>query len=121
MYSATRGSVTILAAIAATVHAAGCASSDANVRMEPQSVAKRLGEPHCKASIPLSQDEVLTEARRWGDPNPQIRPEWVKIVADMRPGDQLRMIDCVRAKHNFYFAHIRNYSILAKMYTAILD
>lgn len=89
--------------------------------MEPHSVAKRLGEPDCRVSIPLTQEEVLAEARRWGDPNPEARPEWAKILAELRPGDQLQMVDCVRAKHNFYFAHVRNDAIVTRMYTAILD
>jgi len=65
--------------------------------MEPHSVAVRLGEPHCRVSVPLTQAEVLGEARHWGDSNPEARPEWARIVADLRPEDQLRMVDCVRA------------------------
>jgi len=121
MYSATRRSRAALATLAATIFYGGCANSGANLKMEPHSFAKRLGEPHCRVSIPLTQTEVLGEARRWGDPNPEARPEWVTIVAEIRPGDQLRMVDCVRSKHNFYFAHFRGDVIVTRMYTAILD
>jgi hypothetical protein len=121
MFSGGQRSMRITVAVAGLVLVAGCATSDATIKMEPHSVAKRLGVPHCQVSIPLSQTEVLEEARRWGDPIGEFRPEWAKIVAELKPGDQLRMIDCVRVDHNFYFAHIRNDTILTKMYTMILD
>jgi hypothetical protein len=89
--------------------------------MEPHSVAKRLGVSNCQVSVPLTQSELLEEAHRGGDPNTESRPEWVKIVSEIKPGDQLRLIDCAQSKHNFYFAHIRDGSIVTKMYTMILD
>jgi hypothetical protein len=89
--------------------------------MEPASVARQLGVPMCRASIPLTQEEVLSDKRRWGDPDTESRPEWLKIVAEFQPGDQLRMINCIRAHHNFYYAHIRNGVIVTEMYTMILD
>ena len=121
MCSASRLSIVALTTLAATILASGCANSDAKLKMEPHSVAARLGEPQCRVSVPLTQAEALGLARSWGDPNPEARPEWAKIVAELRPGDQLRMVDCVRAKHNFYFAHIRGDAIITKMYTMILD
>lgn len=75
----------------------------------------------CRASIPLTQAELLSDTRQWGDPDPEARPQWLKILAEFRPGDQLRMIDCIRARHNFYYAHIRNGVIVNEMHTMILD
>jgi hypothetical protein len=89
--------------------------------MDRRAVAKRLGEPDCRASVPLTQAQLLELARRGGDPNVEDRPEWAKIVAELLPGDELRLINCVPSRHNIFFAHIRNGVILSKMYTVILD
>lgn len=112
---------TTVAALAAMAGVAGCANSHGRLKLEPAAVARQLGVPRCRASVPLTQEEVLGDARRWGDPHPESRPEWLKIIAEIRPGDQLRMIDCIRTHHNFYYAHIRNGAIVTEMYTIILD
>ena len=118
---ANRCSMKFLVAAAGSFLLAGCATSDGPIKMESHSVAERLGVPHCQVSIPLSQTEVLEEARRGGDAITESRPEWTKILSELKPGDQLRMIDCMRVEHSFYFAHIRNDAIVTKMYTMILD
>ena len=100
---------------------AACASSGWHLEMEPGSVARQLGVPRCRASVPLTQAEVLENANRLGDPYTESRPEWSKTVAEIQPGDQLRLIDCVRANHNYYYAHIHEGVIVTKMYTMILD
>jgi hypothetical protein len=89
--------------------------------MEPRSVAKRLGVPHCRVSTPLNQEEVLREARVLGEPSPEARPEWAEIISELQPGDQLRMIDCVRDVGTLYFAHIRDDVFVTRMYTLIID
>jgi hypothetical protein len=121
MSSSRRHSLGLFVIFSACTLLVACASSGWGVQMEPRSVSKRLGEPDCRVSIPLSQAEVLDLAGRWGHPITASRPEWKKMVAEFEPEDQLRLIDCVKAKHNYYFAHIHDDSIITKMYTAILD
>jgi len=111
----------VLVAAAVPLLSIACSSLDSNVKMESHSVAKRLGVSKCRVSVPLTRSEVLNAAHRLGDPITESRPEWAKIGTEFKPGDQLRMVDCVRSKHNFYFAHIHDGSIVTKMYTMTLD
>src|SRR4051812_39373444 len=104
MSSATRNLARIATAAAAPLFSVACASSNPDLKMEPHSVAKRLRVPNCQVSVPLTQSELLEEAHRGGDPITESRTEWAKIVSELKPGDQLRLVDCVRSNHNFYFA-----------------
>ena len=106
-------------------HLAGCASSAP--KMEALSVAKRLGFPRCKVSVPMSQDEVLQSAKRWGDPYAETRSEWAAIVAAAQPGDQLRLVDCIRpdkegiAGGYYFYGLFRGQAIVAQMPGAIIN
>ncbi len=121
MRSATWYSLSVLAALAATTLFLGCSYSATTLRMEPPSVARQLGVPRCRVSVPLTQAEALREARSWGNPNPEANPAWAKIVADTQPGDQLRLIDCMRTQHHMYFAHIHNDSIVTEVHPMFFD
>jgi len=95
--------------------------------MEKVSVSKRLGVAGCRVSVPMSQDEVLLLARADGNPHPESLFEWGEIVAAARPGDQLRLVDCLTknrsgvATGNYYFALFRGGAIVAKMHHVIID
>jgi hypothetical protein len=70
----------------------GCASGPPAIKMEPRSVAKQLGYPNCKVSVPLAQAEVIEMGRKLQIyPNPEGNPEWNKMIAIQQPGDQLRL------------------------------
>ena len=95
--------------------------------MESASVAKRLGVPRCKVSVPMTQDEVLTSAKSWGDPHAETRGEWAEILATTQPGDQLRLVDCVKADRHgvaagyYYYALFRGQAIVAQMPGVIIN
>ena len=97
----------------------GCAA--APIKMEPRSFAKRLGLPNCRASVPLSQSEAIEIGRKWElYPNPADDPEWIKMAAIQRPGDQLRLVSCTVGDPYFY-ALIRNDTIVFKFHLSVLD
>lgn len=85
-------------------------------------MAKRLGLPDCRVSIPLSQSEVIDDARRVGNPNAAKSEEWIKMTDALRPGDQLRIVNCLRSSRSTYFyALVRNDSIILSFYSSIFD
>ena len=47
--------------------------------MEPKSIAKQFGVAGCGVSVPLSQSDVVEDARRFGNPNLDSYPEWIEI------------------------------------------
>lgn len=95
--------------------------------MESVAVAKRLGVPNCRVSVPLSQAEVIQHAKRDGNPNPGESHEWVKLVREMQPSDQLRLIDCLEARRSksvsdpYFYALVRNDTIIAKFHSVMID
>jgi len=107
--------------------AAGCASSRPAVKMEPGSVATQLGVPGCRVSIPLSQSEVIEDAKRMGNPNPEKYPEWIGMVASKQPGDQWRLVDCLSASRAakvgdpYYYALIRDGKIVSRFHFLLIN
>lgn len=103
----------------------GCASY--SPKMESASVATRLGYPHCKVSVPMSQDEVIASERWRGDPITETRDEWTTILAATQPGDQLRLVDCVRpdsrgiAVGYYFYGLFRGQNIVAKLSGPIIN
>ena len=95
--------------------------------MEASSIAKRLGFPRCKVSVPMSPTEALQSAKRWGDPDAESRSEWAAIVALVQPGDQLRLVDCIRpdsegiAAGYYFYGLFRGQAIVAQMPGAIIN
>lgn len=85
-------------------------------------MAERLGLPDCRVSVPLSQSEVIEDAKRVGNPNPEKNQEWIEMTENFQPGDQLRVVNCLRSSRSTYFyALIRNDSIISKFYSSIFD
>ena len=122
--AAFRGFVTA-ATIAFVV--AGCVSAPAKVKMEPKLIAKHLGLPDCRVSVPLSQSEVIEDAKRVGTPYPEKYLEWIKMTTTMQPGDQLRLVNCLRASRHknvgdpYYYALIRNRKIISKFHIGFFN
>jgi hypothetical protein len=71
--------------------------------------------------------EVLREARRDGDPNPETRQEWLDMLARFRVGDRYRLVNCVKTDNlgrtggDYYYALIRGNEIIAKMHNVIIN
>ncbi|HJR75099.1 MAG TPA: hypothetical protein VJ806_15855 [Luteimonas sp.] len=105
---------------------AGCASAPTAVKMEPKSVAKQLGLQGCRVSVPLSQAEVISDAKRTGNPNPEAYREWTEITANIQPGDQLRLVNCLESRSKdvgnpYYYALVRNDAIILKFHVGFFD
>jgi hypothetical protein len=116
-----RISLAVLLPIAIVQASAGCASTPSMPRMETRSISKRLAVPNCRVSVPLSQSEVLSLVKRWDHhPNPQMEPEWIVIAANQQPGDELRMVSC-RVGDPYFYALVRNDTILLKFHPSIVD
>ncbi len=116
----------VILAMAATFFASGCVHTSDGPRYEPASVAKRLGIPHCRVSVPITQSEVLLNARRDGDVQTEFRSEWAKIVATSQPGDELRKVVCIVHGHygdagDMYFGLFRNGALIDKFEYTILN
>jgi hypothetical protein len=118
---------TFATALAILYTIVGCASVQSDLKMEPRSVARRLGLPNCWVSTSLSQDEAIKQAKRDGSPNPEARRDWIEMISKVRPGDELRLVDCVKASKAglvgdpYFYAVFRNDVILAKFHSVILD
>jgi hypothetical protein len=122
--SGFRGFVT---AITIAFVVAGCASEPTTLRMEPKSIAKQLGLPYCKVSVPLSQSEVIEDAKRWNVPDPEQYVEWIKMKSSIQSGDQLRLVNCFgagRSKYGgdpYHYVLIRNGKIISEFHIAFFD
>jgi hypothetical protein len=102
----------------------GCASSPVGLNYEPAKVASRLGFAGCAVSVPLSQSEVAENSRRSGNPDPESNKEWVAIAAAVRPGDQLRLVNCLGSKSigdQYYYALFRADDVVAKFHPMIFN
>jgi hypothetical protein len=102
---------------------AGCAHV-VGPRMEPAHVANEVGFPKCQVSVPLTQDEVLANARITGVPAPETQIDWAKMKATYRPGDQFRFVSCVSGKHvgapgYSFFGLFRGNSVALQMFQII--
>jgi hypothetical protein len=110
-----------LATILACLTLASCASAPWTPKMDSGSTARRLGLPDCNVSVPLSQSEIISFVKKWDNhPNPEAEPEWIAIVQNEQPGDQLRMVSCTVGDPYFY-ALIRNGAVLLKFHPSIVD
>jgi len=75
----------------------------------------------------MTRDEVLASAKSWGDPNAETRSEWAEILAATQPGDQLRLVDCIKpdrhgvAAGHYYYALFRGQTIIAQMPGVIIN
>lgn len=108
--------------IAVALMIAGCASAPTEVKMESRSIAKRLGFPDCRVSALLSQSDVIEDAKKVGNPNPEKNQEWIEITKSFQPGDQLRAVNCLKSSRSTYFyALIRNDEVILKFYSTIFD
>ena len=89
---------TALASAATMALVIGCAHT-LGPQMEPARVAKDVGFPNCRVSVPLSPEEMLATARLVGVSAPETQSDWVQMQTSRRPGDQLRFVSCSSGKH----------------------
>jgi hypothetical protein len=109
-------------AMAVIVGCAGCASWPPGVKYDVAGVARRLGFPRCRVSVPLSEAQVIDAATHDGNPHPEQNHEWMAIVGMIQPRDQLRAVDCPRKTADPYFyALFRNGAEIARFHSIILD
>lgn len=122
-----RGAFGFIAAIAATFALASCASTPSSVKTEPASIATKLGFPSCRVSIPLSQSEVIEDAKRMGNPKPESYPAWIKMTTSIQPGDQLRLVDCLKASRPvsagdpYYYALFRGGKMVSEFHFILIN
>lgn len=106
---------------------AGCASAPTKVKMEPKSVARELGFPSCRVSVPLSQAEVIADAKRMGNPKPESYPEWIDMTASIQSGDQLRLVDCLNANRStnvgdpYYYALLGGGKLITEFHFILIN
>ena len=95
--------------------------------MNLSSIAKRFGVPHCKVSVPLTQEEVLRAVELQGVPHPDNRADWTAMVADLRPGEQLRQVICLTkgksgaAAGDVFYGLFRGGEMVTEMHTIIIN
>lgn len=112
--------VVLPTAMALTI--AACASAPTKVKMEPKSMAKRLGFPDCRVSVPLNESEVIEDAKKVGNPSPEKNLEWIEITKSIQAGDQLRVVNCLSSSRSTYFyVLIRDNSVVSEFYSSIFD
>jgi hypothetical protein len=127
MYLYTRLLVSGLAALASCAGVVGCSHSHGVVRNEPSSVARRLGVPKCRVSVPMTGEEVLRSVRLDGVPDQQAREFYANIAKFIQPGDDIRLVLCAkksdsgRSVPDYYYAHFRGTKEIDKHYDVILD
>jgi hypothetical protein len=112
---AHRGSGSMLLAIVLT----GCAHTSEVYQWEPRSVAKQLGMPSCRVTVPLSESEVVETLGRYHGIEPEENPEWVAITSNHQPGDQIRVFDC--KKISSFYALVRGDKVLFRYFPTIDD
>lgn len=88
-------------------------------KYEPASFAETFSLHGCLLSVPLSPDEVLEASKRSGNPNPEANEEWINMAANLRDGDEIRLVNC--GSGGAYYALIRESRIMFKFYPMILD
>ncbi len=106
------------------IFVAGCVSAPSGLKFEPSSLADKMGLHGCAVSIPLSSDKVINDSKRSGNPRPEDDGEWIKIAAELRDGDQLRLINCAGVKgigDVVYYALVRNNAVILKFHPMIFD
>lgn len=117
--SMIRFAAVVLAALAMTfvLAIAGCATHASRLRMAPRSVSDKLGLAGCRVSVPLTEREVIQNAKLDGNPHPEDNYEWSRIVARKRPGDVLRQVSCDRPPYSYYYALIRKGAVRLKFHS----
>ncbi|HET8553283.1 MAG TPA: hypothetical protein VFL78_00490 [Rhodanobacteraceae bacterium] len=106
---------------------AGCSSMLTTVKMAPKTLANKLGFTGCEVSVPLSQSEVIEDAKRIGNPHPEEYPQWIAITKNLRPGDQLRLVTCLQSNKDnkfagqYFYALIRDNEDILRFYPMIFD
>ena len=83
-----------------------------------------MGFAGCKVSVALTPSEVIENSKRSGNPDPEKNAEWIKMSAEFRSGDQLRLINCLGVNgvgDSYYYALLRNGSTVSRFHPMIFD
>ena len=76
----------------------GCSHNALGLRVEAPGLAAELGFPNCDVTKLLSRQEVLASSRRIGIENLETSSEWAGVLVATRPGDQLRLVNCLNSR-----------------------
>ncbi len=100
---------------------------DRSSNLNLSSIAKQYGVPRCNASVPLTQEQVLNLANRYGNPHAEASAEWASIVETTKPGDQLREVTCLtkgkngRASGDIFYGLFRDGTMVAEMHPIVIN
>lgn len=73
--------------VTAALAVSACSMPSEMIRREPRSIARDLGFPGCRVSIPLTKEDVIEVGREWElYTDPLIDPEWDRFVSAQRSG-----------------------------------
>lgn len=111
----------ISAVFAGFMIAAGCSHLPMGVKREAKILAGQLGLEGCKLSVPLTRLEVIKDAKRMGNPQPESNQDWIAMAGDIRSGDQLRIVDCLSTHSTYYYVLIRDGAIIREFHSSIFD
>ena len=112
---------------------AACAHVPREPALDPSSglnlapLEARFSASRCQVSVPLSQLQVLSFAERDGVPHPESRSDWIALASNIRPGDQLREVNCQsygkgrKSSGLFFYGLFRGGLLIGEMHTMILD
>lgn len=101
-----------------------CASAPAGLKSEPGGVAARLGYAGCTISVPLSRAEVVENSKLSGNPNPEENNEWMAMATAIRPGDQIRLVNCLgsnKVGDQYYYGLFRGGTVIARFHPMIFN
>jgi hypothetical protein len=99
----------------------GCASTSTSVKMESRALAKKLGVQGCRVSVPLTQLEVIEDAKRMGNPQPENDQDWLVITKSIQGGDELRLVNCLSSRSTFFYVLIRDGVIIREFHSSLFD
>lgn len=112
------GAVAFATVVALTVTA--CASAP-SAKMESRYMANQLDLPNCRVSVPLSEAKVVESAKMDGNPEPEQNHEWIKINANLQPGDTLRLVKCKGSSDPYFYALFRENRIILRFHSMLFD
>ncbi|RYE01196.1 MAG: hypothetical protein EOP50_02440 [Sphingobacteriales bacterium] len=93
-----RGTYLILGAgmlLAACAHTPREPALDRSSGLDLAALAARFSTPNCVVSVPLTQAQAMALAESEGVPHPENRTDWLRLVAAVQSGDQLREVSCL--------------------------
>jgi hypothetical protein len=110
-----------IGAMLLVIACSSCAHTPNVFQMESRSVAKQLGLPTCRVSVPMEKSEVVEVLEHWDSiDNPEENSAWVAFTSNYQPGDQIRMLSC-KTGCLYSYALIRDNKVLSEYCPLIID